>query len=93
MFKGTYTDRFYRAVRDALHEEVESWKPGTKQSQHAQLSADLWKMVESLEPASKNADPTELPEIVNSRERRMFSPGAPFVPLRAVATGRGELNE
>ena len=93
MFKGTYTDRFYRAVRDALHEEVESWKPGTKQSQHAQLSADLWRLVESLEPGSKNADPTELPEIAYDDQRRAFSPSAHFVPLRAVVTGSGELNE
>jgi radical SAM superfamily enzyme YgiQ (UPF0313 family) len=92
MFKGTYTDRFYRAVRDALHEEVESWKPGTKQSQHAQLSADLWKLAESLEPASKNADPTELPELANDRETRALSPSAHLVPLRAVVTGNGELN-
>ena len=28
MFKGAYTDTFYRAVRDALHAEVDSWKPG-----------------------------------------------------------------
>jgi radical SAM superfamily enzyme YgiQ (UPF0313 family) len=93
MFKGTYTDHFYRAIRNALHEEVESWKPGPKQSQHAQLSAELWKMVESLEPGSKNADPTELPEIANDREMRAFSPSAHFVPLRAVVTGHGEVNE
>ena len=93
MFKGTYTDRFYRAIRDALHEEVESWKPGAKHTQHAQLSADLWKLVESLEPGSRNADPTELPETASDREMRAFSPGAHFVPLRAVATGNGEVNE
>ena len=93
MFKGTYTDRFYRAIRDALHQEVESWKPSTKQSQHTQLSEELWKLVESLEPGSKNADPTQLSEIANDREMRAFLPSAHFVPLRAVVTGNGELNE
>lgn len=92
MFKGTYSDPFYRAIRDALHEEVESWKPGVQQTEHAHRSADLWKLVESLEPASRNPDPTELPEIACERERT-FSPSAHFVPLQAVVTGRGEVNE
>lgn len=93
MFKGTYTDQFYRAIREALHEEVESWKTGAEQLQHAQRSVELWKLVEALEPKSRNADPTELPEIASDRELGGFSPSAHFVPLRAVVTGRGEVNE
>jgi anaerobic magnesium-protoporphyrin IX monomethyl ester cyclase len=93
MFKGTYNDQFYRAIRDALHEEVKSWKSGAEQMHHAQRSADLWKLVESLEPISRNADPTELPEITSDREFTAFSPSTHFIPLRTVVGGRGEVNE
>jgi radical SAM superfamily enzyme YgiQ (UPF0313 family) len=56
IFKGAYTDRFYRAVRDALHCEVDSWRgasSGTEVKQH-------WDAVNELEPISRNSEPTEL---------------------------------
>ncbi len=61
MFKGAYNDGFYRAVRDALHAEVDSWRAG---SGHPEFSAAaisaMWERVDELEPQSRNADATEL---------------------------------
>jgi anaerobic magnesium-protoporphyrin IX monomethyl ester cyclase len=90
MFKGTYTDRFYRAIRDALHAEVESWRVGPRQNERAQESLELWKLVESLEPISRNLDPTKLPKVASDR---IFAPSAHFIPLHAVIAPTGEANE
>jgi anaerobic magnesium-protoporphyrin IX monomethyl ester cyclase len=92
MFKGAYTDRFYRAVRDALHAEVESWKPGNHRRERAEQTADLWKRVASLEPSSKNMDATELPETSNGK-RLFFQPTSQFVPLQSVITPSGDAND
>lgn len=93
MFKGTYTDRFYRAVRDALHAEVESWRTSWQQKDRARECLELWKQVDSLEPASRNLDPTELPERSHHRADVMLSPGAHFIPLQSVIAATGEANE
>jgi radical SAM superfamily enzyme YgiQ (UPF0313 family) len=54
MFKAAYTTDFYRAVRDALHAEVDSWHhPSPYESQ---VDA-LWRRVEELEPISHDPDP------------------------------------
>jgi len=93
MFKGTYTDRFYRTIRDALHAEVESWRSGPRQRESAEESARLWRVVHSLEPTSKNLDPTELPPSANDREMSFFSSPTHFVPLQAVIASAGKTNE
>ena len=89
MFKGAYTDAFYRAIRDALHAEVDSWKsngPGDLDV------ASAWRRVTELEPISRNSDATELPNLVRDtvigRPRSTSSPS--IVPLRALATSAGE---
>jgi anaerobic magnesium-protoporphyrin IX monomethyl ester cyclase len=93
MFKGTYSDKFYRAIRDALHAEVESWRAGSKQNEFVRQSRELWKTVNSLEPISRNADPTELPERSSGKRTRLLSLTSPFVPLQAIAASSGEVNE
>jgi hypothetical protein len=58
MFKGTYTDQFYLAVRDALHAEVDarnSGDPGALGDVYR-----LWVEVVRREPLSRNSDPTLL---------------------------------
>ncbi len=93
MFKGTYTDSFYRAIRDALHAEVESWKPGTQQAEHTRESTELWKQVSSLEPVSRNLDPTELPDVTSDSGMKFFSPSAEFVALQAMTARSGDAND
>ena len=93
MFKGTYTDRLYRAIRDALHAEVESWKPGAKCKERTEESAELWRLVESLEPISRNLDPTELHEAPRRTRESHFLRDAHFIPLRAVIARSGEAND
>lgn len=78
MFKGAYTSEFYRALRDALHAEVESWSAHDewkfslrdRSAPTARLGAnqvaELWKSVEQLEPACRNSDATLLPVLACS---------------------------
>lgn len=70
IFKGAYTDSFYRAVRDALHCEVDSWH-GRKTSDEV---VDRWRIVWDLEPVSRNTNPTE---IISSRVSE-------FVPIGSI---------
>ena len=93
MFKGAYTDQFYRAIRDALHAEVESWRPSAHRNEYVQQCRELWNTVEALEPVSRNVDPTELSERIGERKTKMFSLTAHFVPLQAVISPSGDVNE
>jgi anaerobic magnesium-protoporphyrin IX monomethyl ester cyclase len=52
MFQGAYRSNFYRALRDALHREMEG-------AREQELSA-LWREVEALEKTSATANPTPL---------------------------------
>ena len=61
MFQGTYTDQFYRSLRDALRAEVDSWTAGKfAMTAHEGKLRSLWSEVERSEPTSRNADPTQL---------------------------------
>lgn len=55
MFRAAYTTGFYRAVREALHAEVDSWTAsshdGNRRNTHA-----LWQIVEDMEPNSRQSD-------------------------------------
>jgi radical SAM superfamily enzyme YgiQ (UPF0313 family) len=80
MFKAAYKTDFYRAVRDALHAEVDSWRePVESDTTRAQIDA-LWCRVAELEPVSRDLD------AVASSERAItaFSSTA-FVPVEALA--------
>jgi hypothetical protein len=66
MFQGAYTDEFYRALHDALHAQVDSWKLNsahvTRENRDAGDSPDeLWKQVVQLEKSCRNARSTVLP--------------------------------
>ena len=55
MFQAEYTSDFYRAVRNALHAEVDSWVLGEQQLAEAAASVyQLWKEVFTLEQVSRN---------------------------------------
>src|SRR6202789_3015610 len=56
MFNAAYKTDFYRAVRDALHAEVDSWGEAVEcDTTHAQIEA-LWHKVIELEPVSRDSD-------------------------------------
>jgi len=51
LFGAAYTTEFYRAVRDALHAEVDSWsRPHSSPS----LVEELWRRVDRIESVSRN---------------------------------------
>jgi radical SAM superfamily enzyme YgiQ (UPF0313 family) len=70
MFKGTYTNDFYRALRDALHAEVDLWaaqerggngngRPETKETAESPAQvARLWETVEQMEKSCRHREPT-----------------------------------
>ena len=78
MFQGAYTTEFYRALRDALHAEVETWSWKARRESaaftEAWQAADagssrvaaLWQRVEELEQTCRNAEPTLLPLVACS---------------------------
>ena len=96
MFKGAYTDDFYRTIRDALHAEVDSWKiAGTCAPYQADAVNDLWRKVDSLEPVSRNSDATQLPDAIpGTPAAAAASAGAchseDLVPLRHLTASAGE---
>jgi anaerobic magnesium-protoporphyrin IX monomethyl ester cyclase len=71
MFRGGYTNRFYRALHDALHAQVDTWNSrgrlasGTETGRSSQeASADeLWKQVVQLEKTCRNSSPTVLANV------------------------------
>jgi len=94
IFKGAYTDTFYRAVRDALHAEVDSWSAGNHAKDFGTV-AQAWERVRTLEPLSRNPDATELAEPAISKRpvggsREPEQERASFVPLRELAASAGE---
>jgi anaerobic magnesium-protoporphyrin IX monomethyl ester cyclase len=91
MFKGAYTDTFYRAVRDALHAEVDSWKPAAGAFPLEQFDREqVWMQVELLEPLSRNPDATELPEVETASAYSDSRPRSTFVSVQRLAASAGE---
>ncbi len=87
MFKGAYNNQFYRAVRDALHHEVDNWNRAGDERQ--QESLRLWAEVNRLEPSSRNADATILHD--ESSERFRVTAAQDFVSLKALRLRAGEV--
>jgi anaerobic magnesium-protoporphyrin IX monomethyl ester cyclase len=56
MFKASYNTDFYRAVRDALHAEVDSWRETKNPRELNSHVARLWRKVDELEAVSRNVD-------------------------------------
>jgi radical SAM superfamily enzyme YgiQ (UPF0313 family) len=76
MFRAAYTTDFYRAVRDALHAEVDSWRNPHNPS-NSQVPY-LWRSVEAMELTSRVSDPTKLDAGLD-----LYAPG--FVPVEKLA--------
>jgi anaerobic magnesium-protoporphyrin IX monomethyl ester cyclase len=93
MFRGTYTDRFYRSIRDALHAEVDSWKQTTPSEERnserigsLRHLRELWRQIERAEPLSRNANPTELQQISHPSDCGSNS-ASDLVSIRALLPG------
>ena len=82
MYKAAYTTDFYRAVRNALHAEVNSWSaPGQDRESSAQINA-LWNRVFELEPVSRDAD------VITAPERMTVTTSSTIVPLDQLISAR-----
>jgi anaerobic magnesium-protoporphyrin IX monomethyl ester cyclase len=62
MFRAAYKTEFYRAVRDALHAEVSSWSEPEPRSEVRREVEALWRVVDELEPVTREEDATILPD-------------------------------
>jgi radical SAM superfamily enzyme YgiQ (UPF0313 family) len=56
MFKAAYKTDFYRAVRDALHAEVDSWREPCGSTESATVIDALWRQVRELEAISRDTE-------------------------------------
>jgi anaerobic magnesium-protoporphyrin IX monomethyl ester cyclase len=82
MFRATYKDEFYKALRNALHAEVHSWK--NDDSSETADAGFLWQQVFELEPKMRNAEATTLAKSVSDDAGTQN-----LVPLHALtAAGR-----
>ena len=82
MFKASYDTAFYRAVRDALHAEVDSWQaPAATRTTSAHLDA-MWATVNDLEPVSRHEDAFTPADALTH-----FASSA-FVPVEQLAHAR-----
>lgn len=82
MFKAAYTDEFYRALRDSLHAEVDSWHAARPAPTELDRVANLWRRVAELEPLSRNADATSF----NMDEMQPVTSGEPqFISLQHLS--------
>jgi anaerobic magnesium-protoporphyrin IX monomethyl ester cyclase len=84
MFKAAYNTDFYRAVRDALHAEVDSWREPEVKDEATSWIDSMWRNVYELEPVSRDAESFSSPNIIAA-----FTPSAlvtiePFEPCREV---------
>ena len=86
MFCAAYQDVFYKALRDALHAEVDSWKDGPASEQKTD-SASLWQRVYDLEPTSRNLEAT----IFSFEETREGRNSQKFVPLQMLTSAARQI--
>lgn len=89
MFTAAYTSDFYRAIRDALHAEVDSWQAGSALPEnHSELLQDLWRKVFDLEPLSRSTEITSLLPVQLNAD----AGGIPqFVPLDRLSATTTEV--
>ena len=64
MFKAAYKTEFYRAVRDALHAEVDSWSEVRVPDEKSSQIDELWCHVDELEPVSRDSEALRSMDII-----------------------------
>jgi anaerobic magnesium-protoporphyrin IX monomethyl ester cyclase len=82
MFHAAYKTDFYRAVREALHAEVDSWTESAPQAQINARIRNLWLKVEELEPISRDHDAFSFVEAVEMVGSTAFVPVGQLTSLR-----------
>jgi radical SAM superfamily enzyme YgiQ (UPF0313 family) len=82
MFKAAYRTDFYRAVRDALHAEVDSWLEAQPSDETRAGVDGLWHEVSVLEQVSRNA------EALGSSDGLVASTSSPLVNIERNASPR-----
>ena len=82
MFKAAYNTDFYRAVRDALHAEVDSWRGSEVANQTNDQIDALWRTVDELEPTSRHADALASPDKFSDFTSSTIMPAEQLVQLR-----------
>lgn len=88
IFQAAYTDEFYRALRDALHAEVNSWRAPEAAESGLDRVRSSWRKVLALEPVSRNPDALRFSAGEASPTRR----GEPqFVILQRLSAEATEL--
>jgi anaerobic magnesium-protoporphyrin IX monomethyl ester cyclase len=81
MFKAAYKTELYRAVRDALHAEVDSWSATPDKIDSAGLRAK-WRRIYEMEQESRN------PDAFTSSHQMIPLASSSFVPIEELAPAR-----
>jgi radical SAM superfamily enzyme YgiQ (UPF0313 family) len=82
MFKAGYNTDFYRAVREALHAEIDSWDENDFPLEARRRVEALWRRVDELEPVSRQPDAFVL------SDRTSIVPASAIVPVPQLARPR-----
>jgi len=80
MFKAAYKTDFYRAVRDALHAEVDSWRTSHKGLEAEKRVGALWRTVVEMEPSSRDAEAFAPAESLAAFASSAFVPIEQLIP-------------
>ena len=81
MFKAAYKTDFYRAVRDALHAEVDSWQESKVSHQTVARLDSLWGLVNDLEPVSRDPEAFSFEAHASAFASSAFVPIGELVPV------------
>jgi len=82
MFKAAYKTDFYRAVRDALHAEIDAWRESDATRETQTRIDTLWALVDELELVSRDPD-----AFTFAAETSAFA-STDFVPVGQLASVR-----
>ena len=86
MFRGAYTDQFYRALHDYLHAEVDTWNARGASAGHSGSVQSIdspeaqWRRIVQLEASCRNPNATAIEDV---RRDHLVS----LQPARSVSTG------
>ena len=82
MYHAAYKTDFYRAIREALHAEVDSWNTPNRSGEDAIRINSLWSLANELEPTSRNNDASTSPL------RTLESSSTTILPVEQLLTAR-----